>query len=141
MAWPDIYGEFLRNFGRIALLYQQYAKNIESINELYNESIKYIEKMNEIYNEFIKSNEHLIELYKQYFDEMQRINQQWINLFWKPPFATAIAQQQKQEEKRERNDINLSMPISFSLESAKCSNSRQNYHTPRTSIILFFPFL
>jgi hypothetical protein len=43
------------------------------------------------------------DLYKQYFDEMQRINQQWINLFWKPPFATAAtAQQQKQKEEEEK---------------------------------------
>jgi hypothetical protein len=24
------------------------------------------------------------QLYKQHFEDMQRVNQQWLNLFWKP---------------------------------------------------------
>ena len=49
--------------------------------------------MNELYKEFIKSNEKMNQLNKQHFEDMQRINQQWLNLFWRP----FMSQQEKKE--------------------------------------------
>jgi hypothetical protein len=34
------------------------------------------------------------QLYKQHFEDMQRMNQQWFNFFWRP----FMAEQQQQEE-------------------------------------------
>jgi hypothetical protein len=57
-----------------------------------------IERMNELYKRFIKSNEKMNQVSKQHFEDMQRINQQWLNLFWRP---FIIGQQQQQENKQE----------------------------------------
>jgi hypothetical protein len=40
------------------------------------------------------------QLYKQHFEDMQRMNQQWFNLFWRP----FMGQQQQQEQEREEED-------------------------------------
>jgi hypothetical protein len=53
---------------------------MERINQLYTESIKNVEKTNELYRELIKTNERMTELYK----DIQRINLDWLDLFWKP---------------------------------------------------------
>jgi len=38
------------------------------------------------------------ELYRQYFGDMQRMNQQWFNLFWKPFMGQQKQEQEKKEE-------------------------------------------
>jgi hypothetical protein len=37
------------------------------------------------------------QLYKQHFEDMQRVNQQWFNLSWRP----FMGQQQRQQEQKE----------------------------------------
>jgi len=37
------------------------------------------------------------QLYKQHFENMQRANQQWLNLFWSP-----FMEQQQQDQEQER---------------------------------------
>jgi hypothetical protein len=43
----------------------------------------------------------MIKLYKQHFEDMQRMNQQWLNLFWRPLMRQ---QEQYQEQKREKKN-------------------------------------
>ena len=40
------------------------------------------------------------QLNKQHFEDIQRMNQQWLNLFWRP-FTIGQQQQQEQEKKEE----------------------------------------
>jgi hypothetical protein len=47
---------------------------------MYNEFVRYFERMGELYKELIKTNERMTELYK----DIQRINLDWLDLFWKP---------------------------------------------------------
>jgi hypothetical protein len=42
------------------------------------------------------------QLYKQHSEEMQRANQQWFNLFWKPFTGQQKDQEQKQEQEQEK---------------------------------------
>jgi hypothetical protein len=39
------------------------------------------------------------QLYKQHFEDMQKVNQQWLNLFWKP-FMVEQQQGQEGQEKK-----------------------------------------
>jgi hypothetical protein len=55
-----------------------------------------IERVNEFYNEFTKSYEKINRVYEQQFDNMQRMNQKWFDLFSK----SWEEQQQNQNEKR-----------------------------------------
>jgi hypothetical protein len=41
------------------------------------------------------------QLYKQHFEDMQRMNQQWFNLFWRPFIIGQQQEQQEQEKKQE----------------------------------------
>jgi len=84
MTWFDTYNEYIKNFEKIIQLQQDYIRNLERISHLYNEFIKNIERVNEIYNEFIVSYKKLSSLYEQQFQNMQRMNQRWLNLFSKP---------------------------------------------------------
>ena len=92
--WFDIYNEFIKNL-KINQLQKDYTINLERINYLYNESIKSIERVNELCNEFTRSYEKISRAYEQQFDNMQRMNQKWLDLFSK-----SWDQQQNQNEKR-----------------------------------------
>ena len=74
MTWFDIYNEFIKNFEKISQLQKDYIINLEKINYLYNESIKSVES-------------------NMQFDNMQRMNQKWFDLFSK-------SWDQQQTEKR-----------------------------------------
>jgi hypothetical protein len=50
--------------------------------------------MNEVNKKFVENYAKMNQLYKQHFDEMQRVNQQWFNLFWRPFIG-----EQEQEKK------------------------------------------
>jgi hypothetical protein len=74
MTWIDIYSNsFLTYFERVNQLYQDYILNMQKINELHNEYIKILERMIIV-----------LESYKRYFEDMQRMNQQWLNSYWRP---------------------------------------------------------
>ncbi len=77
MTSSDMYNEFVRYFERMGGLYKEYAKSIDRINQLYTESIKNVERMNELYK------------------DIQRINLEWLDLFWRPFLA-------KEEEKKDK---------------------------------------
>ncbi|MFL6390806.1 MAG: hypothetical protein ACJ71E_01970 [Nitrososphaeraceae archaeon] len=51
--------------------------------------------------EFVENYGKMNQLYKQHFEDMQRMNQQWFNLFWRPFMGQ---QQQKQEQKQEKEE-------------------------------------
>ena len=53
--------------------------------------------MNDTYKEFIENYAKMNQLYKQHFEDMQRVNQQWFNLSWRP----FMGQQQRQQEQKE----------------------------------------
>jgi hypothetical protein len=84
MTWFDTYNEYIKNFEKIIQLQQDYIRNLEQISHLYNEFINNIERVNKIYNEFIVSYEKFGLLSKQQFQNMQRMNQKWLDLFSKP---------------------------------------------------------
>jgi len=65
-------------------LQQDYIRNLEQISHLYNEFIKKIERVNELYNNSIASYEIFGLLYEQQFQNMQRMNHNWLDLFSKP---------------------------------------------------------
>ena len=65
----NMYNEYFKYFDKMNELYQGYIKGIERTNQLYTESIKNVDKMNELYK------------------EIQRINLEWLNTFWKPWLA------------------------------------------------------
>ena len=46
-------------------------------------------------NNHISQRTAMNQLYKQHFEDMQRVNQQWFNLFWRPSMGE---QQQPQQE-------------------------------------------
>jgi hypothetical protein len=50
---------------------------------LYNESIKSIERVNNLCNAYIKNYEKMYRAYEQQFDNMQRMNQKWFDVFSK----------------------------------------------------------
>jgi hypothetical protein len=50
-----------------------------------------VERMNELYKELIKTNDRMNELYK----DIQRINLEWLDLFWRPFLA-------KEEENKDK---------------------------------------
>jgi hypothetical protein len=93
MTWFDIYNEYIKNFEKVNRLQQDYVRNLERINYLYDKSIKSIEKANELYNIFIAS-EKMGALYEQQFDNVQRMNQKWLDLFSK-----SWGQQQNEKRK------------------------------------------
>ncbi|MFL6456912.1 MAG: hypothetical protein ACJ71G_08085 [Nitrososphaeraceae archaeon] len=53
-----------------------------------------------ICKEFIENYTKMNQLYKQHFENMQKVNQQWFNLFWSP-FMGKQQPPQKQEKKEE----------------------------------------
>jgi hypothetical protein len=57
--------------------------------------------MNEVNKEFVENYGKMNQLYKQHFEDMQRMKQQWFNLFWRPFMGQ---QQQKQEQKQEKEE-------------------------------------
>jgi hypothetical protein len=61
--------------------------------------------MNEVNKEFVENYVKMNQLYKQHFEDMQRMNQQWLNLFWRPLMRQ---QEQYQEQKREKkNEVKI----------------------------------
>jgi hypothetical protein len=50
--------------------------------------------------EFVENYVKMNQLYKQHFEDMQRMNQQWFNLFWRP----FMGQQQKQEQENKEEE-------------------------------------
>ena len=53
--------------------------------------------MNDAYKEFIENYAKISQLYKQHFEDMQKVKQEWFNLFWRP----FVSQQQEQEQEME----------------------------------------
>ena len=53
--------------------------------------------MNDAYKEFIENYAKISQLYKQHFEDMQKVKQEWFNLFWRP----LVSQQQEQEQEME----------------------------------------
>jgi hypothetical protein len=51
--------------------------------------------MNNTYKEFIEN------YIKQYFEDMQRVNQQWFNLFWRPYMGEQQQQPPQEQEKKQ----------------------------------------
>jgi hypothetical protein len=92
MTWFDMYNEFIKNFERITQLEKDYIENLERINSLYNESIRSIERVNDLYNAFIRNHEKMNTFYEQQYENMQRLDQKWLDVFSK-------AWEQKQIEK------------------------------------------
>jgi hypothetical protein len=53
--------------------------------------------MNDAYKEFIENYAKISQLYKQHFEDMQKVKQEWFNLFWR----SLVSQQQEQEQEME----------------------------------------
>jgi hypothetical protein len=77
----NMYNEFVRYFERMSQMYKESVKSIEKINQLYTESIQNVEKMNELYK------------------DIQRTNQDWLELFWRPWLTK---DQEKQDKTRKK---------------------------------------
>ena len=58
--------------------------------------------MNQVSKELFENYTKMSHLYKQHFEDMQRMNQQWLNLFWRPLMGQ---QQQYQEQKKKKNEV------------------------------------
>ena len=51
----------------------------------------------------LKIMQKLNQLYKQHFEDVQRINQQWLNFFWRPFMGQ---QQQEQVQEKKEDEVN-----------------------------------
>jgi hypothetical protein len=67
---------------------RDYILNIQKVNQSY-EKIRAadIERTNEVSKELFENFTKMSQLYKQHFEDMQRSNQQWLNLFLRPLMA------------------------------------------------------
>jgi hypothetical protein len=61
--------------------------------------------MNEVNKELIENYAKVNQLYKQHFEDMQKANQQWLNLFWKPFIGEKQQQQEKEKEKEKEEGL------------------------------------
>jgi len=83
-----------KNVEKVIQLQKDYVKNLERINYLYNESIKNIERVTELHAHSLEIMWAAVnQLYEQQFDNMQKMNQKWLDLFSK-------SWEQHQNEKR-----------------------------------------
>ena len=58
--------------------------------------------MNDTYKEFIENYAKMNQLYKQHFEDMQRVNQQWFNLLWRPFMGKQKEEQRQEQESKEQ---------------------------------------
>jgi hypothetical protein len=80
--------------------------NIQEVNESYNESSKLIERIYDTYKEFIENYPKINRLGEQQFEDMQRVNQQWFNLFLGTVHqATATTARTTRRPRKERRRI------------------------------------
>ena len=63
------------------------------------EPVRIIGEVNEVNKEFVDNYAKINQLYKQHFEDMERMNQQWLDSFWKPLVAD-LHQRPEEEEKK-----------------------------------------
>ncbi|MFL6423749.1 MAG: hypothetical protein ACJ71R_09170, partial [Nitrososphaeraceae archaeon] len=52
--------------------------------------------------EFVENYGKMNQLYKQHFEDMQRMNQQWFNLFWRPSWVNSNKSKSKSKKRKKK---------------------------------------
>jgi hypothetical protein len=86
-SWPEMYNQYLRNYGSMNEFFYGYIERMKELNELYIESLQNFFRINNQNRELFKGNENANTQYKEYVDHFQKLNKQWIESLWDPPLS------------------------------------------------------